>query len=293
MERIVYCRGDFRAEAQAHVSLFDRGFLFGDAVYEVTAVIGGRMIDNELHLARLQRSLSGLSIPMPMPVAEIEHIQQQLIARNNLTEGTVYLQVSRGEADRDFLYPDGLVPTLVGFTQARRLVGTKGQREGVAVDLAEDPRWTRRDIKTVMLLGQVLAKVRARKHGFADVWLVENGKVTEGASSTAYIVTADGRIVPRGDSQATLPGCTRRALLRLCAEHRLKVEERSFTPEEAQNAVEAFMTSASSLVLPVVQIGNAPVGGGTPGPLTRKLQGYYLEAAGVQTRDITADDYPV
>lgn len=287
MARIVYCRGDFRDEAQAQVSLFDRGLLFGDAVYEVTAVIGGRMIDNDLHLARLQRSLAELSIPLPMPVDRIEHVQQQLIARNDLTEGTVYLQVSRGETDRDFLYPEGLAPALIGFTQARRLVGTKGQREGVAVDLADDPRWTRRDIKTVMLLGQVLAKTRARERGFADVWLVEDGKVTEGASSTAYIITADGRIVTRGDSQATLPGCTSRALLRLCAEHGLTVERRAFTPAEAQGAAEAFMTSASSLVLPVVRIGGAVVGNGGPGPLTRELQGHYLKAA--EERDARKD----
>lgn len=283
MGRIVYCRGEYLPEDKARIGFFDRGFLFGDAVYEVTAVIGGRMVDNDLHLARLERSLGELAIPMPLPAAGIEAIQRELIARNSLAEGTVYLQVSRGEADRDFLYPEGLAPVLVGFTQARTLVETRAQREGIAVDLAPDPRWTRRDIKTVMLLGQVLAKRAARTAGFADVWLVEEGLVTEGASATAYIVTPDRRILTRPNSRATLPGCTRRALLRLCADHGLTVEERAFTPEEAQGAVEAFQTSASSLVTPVVRIGAVRIGDGRPGSLTRALQAYYLETAGVPT----------
>lgn len=281
MGRTVYCRGGYVPEENAGIGFFDRGFLFGDAVYEVTAVIGGRMIDNDLHLARLDRSLRELAIPLPLPLAAIEEVQRQLIARNGLVEGTVYLQVSRGEADRDFLYPEGLAPVLVGFTQARTLLETRAQREGIAVDLAPDPRWTRRDIKTVMLLGQVLAKREAKEKGFTDVWLVEGGFVTEGASSTAYVVTPDRRILTRPNSQATLPGCTRRALLRLCGEHGLTVEERAFTPDEAQGAAEAFATSASSLVTPVVRIGAALIGDGRPGPMTRALQAYYLEAAGV------------
>lgn len=282
MARIVYCGGQFVSEDQARIGLFDRGFLFGDAVYEVTAVIGGRLIDNDLHLARLERSLSELSIPMPTPRAQIEDIQRELIAKNNLSEGTVYLQVSRGEADREFLYAEGLVPTLVGFTQAKRLVDSKAQRDGIAVDLVEDPRWARRDIKTVMLLGQVLAKRDARARGFDDVWLVQGGQVTEGASSTAYIVTQDKRILTRPNSSAILPGCTRQALLRLCAAHELTIDERAFSPIEAQNAAEAFQTSASSLVTPVVRIGDVSLSGGVPGPLTRRLQSYYLEAAHVR-----------
>src|SRR5690606_24916960 len=158
----------------------------------------------------------------------------QLVTRNGLQEGTVYLHVSRGEADRDFHYSDGLVPRLVGFTQAKRLVGTKVQQVGISVDLTEDPRWQRRDIKTAMLLGQVMAKQASRARGFDDVWLVEDGLVTEGASSTAHIITADRRIVTRAPSQATLPGCTQRAIARLCAAQGLVVDERAFSPEEAQ-----------------------------------------------------------
>lgn len=281
MGRIVYCAGQFVPEEEAHVGLFDRGFLFGDGVYEVTAVIGGRLIDNDLHLARLKRSLAELAIPLPASLEAIEEIQQTLIARNGLVEGTVYLQATRGTADRDFLYPDGLAPTFVAFTQARQLIATKAQNEGIAVALAPDPRWARRDIKTVMLLGQVLAKREAKASGFADVWLTQEGEITEGASSTAYIVTSDGKILTRGNSQVILPGCTRQALLRLCKRHKLVIEERPFSPAEAEAAAEAFQTSASSLVTPVVRIGGTVIGNGKPGPLTRSLQSYYLEAAGV------------
>ena len=280
MGRIVYVHDRFVAEEDARIGLFDRGFLFGDAVYEVTAVIDGRMVDNDLHLARLERSLKELDIPLALSREEIIGIQNELIARNTLRDGVVYLQVSRGEADRDFVYSE-MTPRLVGFTQARTLIGTKGQREGISVDLVEDPRWQRRDIKTVMLLGQVMAKQAARSGGFDDVWMVEDGVVTEGASATAHVITADGRILTRPASRATLPGCTQRALARLCAAEGLRIEERAFTPEEAQGAAEAFQTSASSFVLPVVRIGARVIGEGKPGPMTRKLQTLYLEAVGV------------
>jgi len=280
VERIVFCNGRFVPEDQARVSVFDRGFLFGDAVYEVVAVLGGAMIDNDLHMARLERSLEALNIQMPMPRAQIEAVQAELIARNAMTEGTVYLQVSRGEADRDFLYSPDLTPTLIAFTQARKLAATKGQTEGVAVDLAPDPRWARRDIKTTMLLGQVMAKAEARARHFDDVWLVgDDGFVTEGASSTAFIVTPEGRIRTRANSQAILPGCTRRALLRLCEEKSVSIEERPFTPEEAKAAAEAFLTSSSAFVTPVIRIGDAKIGDGRPGPLTRRLQTLYLDTA--------------
>lgn len=279
MGRIVYCKGAFLPEEDARIGIFDRGFLFGDAIYEVTAAIAGKLIDNDLHLDRLERSLAALSIPMPMPRAEIERVQTELMARNSLQEGTIYLQVSRGEADRDFLYPEGMTPHFIAFTQARKLADTPSQRDGISVDLAEDTRWARRDIKTAMLLGQVLAKRQARTDGYDDVWLVEDGFVTEGSSSTAFIVTADNRVVTRPNSRSTLPGCTRKAVLRLCECHNLHLDERAFSPEEAQSAVEAFATSASSFVMPVVRIGKATIGDGRPGRATRRLQSYYLEAA--------------
>jgi len=277
--RIVYCDGRFAPEEDARISIFDRGFLFGDAIYEVTAVIRGNLIDNDLHLNRFERSLAALSIPMPVPRAELEGIQAELMARNSLSEGTIYLQVSRGVADRDFLYPEGLAPTFVAFTQARKLADTPAQRNGIAVDLARDLRWARCDIKTSMLLGQVLIKHQARARGYNDAWMVADGLITEGSSSTAFIVTADDRVLTRPNSQSTLPGCTRKAVLRLCANHDLRFEERAFSPAEAQSAVEAFVTSASSFVTPVVKIGEVAIGDGRPGPLTSRLQAYYLEAA--------------
>ncbi|OQM74297.1 D-amino-acid transaminase [Manganibacter manganicus] len=279
MGRVVYCKGAFVPEGDAHLSIFDRGFLFGDAVYEVTAVLGGQMIDNDAHLDRFERSLAALAIPLPVPRAEIERIQAELIVQNNLAEGTVYMQVSRGEADRDFLYPEGLSANLVAFTQARKLADTPSQKNGIAVDLAADLRWQRRDIKTAMLLGQVLLKHQARANGFGDVWMVEDGLVTEGSSSTAFIVTADGRVVTRPNSHVALPGCTRKAVLRLCDSHGLRLEERPFSPAEAQGAAEAFLTSASSFVTPVIRIGDVTIADGKPGPMTRQLQAYYLEAA--------------
>ncbi|MDW6026401.1 D-amino-acid transaminase [Mesorhizobium sp. BAC0120] len=279
MGRIVYCNGVFTPEEDARISIFDRGFLFGDAIYEVTAVIAGRLIDNDLHLDRFERSLAALSIPMPVPRPELEHIQFELMARNALMEGTIYLQVSRGEADRDFVYPAGLKPNFIAFTQAKKLADTPAQRNGIAVNLARDLRWARRDIKTAMLLGQVLAKHEARAKGYDDVWMVEDGLVTEGSSSTAFIITADNQVVTRPNSQSTLPGCTRKAVLRLCETHGLHFEERAFTPAEAQAATEAFVTSASSFVTPVVRIGEVAIGDGRPGPLTCRLQAYYIEAA--------------
>lgn len=274
----VYCNRRFVPEQEARIGLFDRGFLFADAVYEVTAVIGGRLIDNDFHLSRLQRSLAEMGISMPMTLPEIETIQLELISRNELDEGTVYLQISRGEAKRNFLFADDLEPTMVGFASARRLVGTKAQTDGIAVALAPDPRWTRRDIKTVMLLGQVLAKQAASKDGFDDVWFVEDGLVTEGASATAFIVTHDHRVVTRANSQAILPGCTRRAVERLCEDEGIVFEERAFSPAEACSTAEAFLTSASSLVTPVIRIGDRKIGDGQPGPLTRRLQEIYLQA---------------
>ncbi|GAJ28116.1 D-amino-acid transaminase [Acidomonas methanolica] len=276
--RFVYCGGNYVPEQDARLSIFDRGTLFGDAVYEVTAVIDGRMIDNSLHLDRLERSLAALDIPLPCPRAEIAAIQNGLITRNALMEGTVYLQISRGAADRDYRYADTLLPDFFAFTQRRAIRDTPAHRDGIAVALLPEPRWARRDIKTTMLLGQVLAKREARDAGCAEVWFVEDGMITEGASSTAFLITRDGAVVTRPNSRATLPGCTRRAVLDLCARHGLVFVERAFTPQEAADAAEAFLTSAGSLITPVVRIADTIIGDGNPGRLTRHLQRYYLDA---------------
>ena len=280
MARQIYVNGAYLPEAEARISVMDRGFLFGDAIYEVTAMIGGHLIDNDLHLSRLEQSLAKIGIPMPLSLDGIREVQAELVRRNGMTDGTIYLQVSRGTAERNFLPQDEITPNFVAFTQPKRLWGTPAQQNGIAVALVHDPRWDRRDIKTVMLLGQVLAKQAAQAEGFDDVWLFENGCITEGASSTAFILTRKGTIVTRPNSHATLPGCTRQAVLRLIAARQLSFEERAFTVDEAQDAAEAFLTSASSLVQPVVRIGDRVIGDGRPGPVTRHLQELYLQATG-------------
>ena len=280
MARQIYVNGAYLPEAEARISVMDRGFLFGDAIYEVTAMIGGHLIDNDLHLSRLEQSLAKIGIPMPLSLDGIREVQAELVRRNGMTDGTIYLQVSRGTAERNFLPADGITPNFVAFTQPKRLWGTPVQQNGIAVALVHDPRWDRRDIKTVMLLGQVLAKQAAQAEGFDDVWLFENGCITEGASSTAFILTRKGTIVTRPNSHATLPGCTRQAVLRLIAARQLSFEERAFTVDEAQDAAEAFLTSASSLVQPVVRIGDRVIGDGRPGPVTRHLQDLYLQVTG-------------
>ncbi|WP_128255656.1 D-amino-acid transaminase [Falsirhodobacter deserti] len=276
--RQIYVNGSFLPEKEAVLPVMDRGLLFGDAIYEVTAMLDGGLVDNDLHLARLERSLGEIGIPLPMPLEEIRGVQHELVRRNGMRDGTVYIQITRGTAERNFLHGGGLTPNIIMFTQPKVLHGTAAQHEGISVALMPDPRWSRRDIKTTMLLGQVLAKEAAQAGGFGDVWLHQDGYVTEGASSTAFILTAD-TIVTRPASRVTLPGCTSKAVLRLAEARGLSFEARAFTIEEAQGADEAFLTSASSFVTPVVRVGDAVIGDGTPGPVTRHLQQLYIEMA--------------
>jgi D-alanine transaminase len=281
MPRIVYVNGIWVNEDEAKVSVFDRGFLFADGVYEVTAVIGGRLMDFDGHLARLRRSLAALEMPSPATDGELLAIHRELIARNGLEEGMIYLEVTRGVADRDFAFPpEGTPPTLVLFTQARPLVGNPLAERGLRVVSVPDLRWGRVDIKTVQLLWPSLAKMAARKQGKDDAWLVRDGLVTEGTSNNAWIVTGAGTIVTRDLSNAILHGITRATLIRYAAEAQLKVEERPFTIAEAQGAAEAFMTAASAFVTPVVEIDGVTLGDGTPGPVTRRLRQIYIEEGG-------------
>jgi D-alanine transaminase len=279
LPRTIYINGRYVPESEAQISIFDRGFLFGDGIYEVSAVIGGYMIDNDLHLDRLERSLRELDIPMPASRDDIVVMQKTLIARNELEEGVVYLQVTRGSEDRNFDYGDALKPNFVAFTQAKKLLDTNAIKDGIKVALVDDIRWGRRDIKTTMLLAQVQAKRHAKPKGCAEAWMVQDGFITEGASSTAYIITQAGKIVTRPNSQVTLPGCTRSAVLKAASDHGLQVEERLFTADEAYLAREAFLTSASSLVTPVIEIAGHRIGEGKPGPITRRIQQIYLDLA--------------
>jgi D-alanine transaminase len=279
MSRTVYVNGEYLPEEEAKISVFDRGFLMADAVYEVTAVIGGKLCDYPGHAARLHRSLSELDMALPVADDELLDIHREMIRRNALEEGGVYLQVTRGAADRDFVWPKDAAPGMVLFTQARPIVRSEAAERGIKVISVEDQRWGRRDIKTVQLLFPSWAKMQAKAQGADDAWLVEDGEVTEGTSNNAYIVTPDGTIVTRQLSNAILHGITRASVLRLAEEAQMRVQERPFTIAEAQGAREAFITSASTFVCPVVEIDGAPVGEGRPGPVARRLREIYVERA--------------
>jgi D-alanine transaminase len=279
MTRMVFVNGEVLPADQAVVPIMDRGFLFADGVYEVSAVLNGRLVDNEAHLARLARSLAEIRIPNPYSADVWTRLQTDLVGRNGLAEGLIYLQVTRGAAERDFAFPKDAKPTVVMFTQAKAITRSALAESGAGVVTVPDLRWKRRDIKSVALLAQVLAKQAAVEAGVAEAWMIEDGVVTEGSSSTAFIITPDRRIVTRPLSTAILPGVTRASVMRLARERDLVLEERAFTIEEAHGAAEAFYTSASSLVMPVVAIDGRPVGDGRPGPLTRRLRALYLERA--------------
>lgn len=280
MDRIVYVNGDYVPETEAKVSIFDRGFLMADAVYEVTSVLDGLLVAFDGHVERLQRSLSELDMAVPVSMDELLTIHRELVQRNGVDEGLVYLQVTRGAPqDRDFVFPDPdeTPSTLVLFTQSiPGLANSPQSRIGVSVISVEDVRWGRRDIKTVQLLYPSMAKMMAKKAGAGDAWLVEDGLVTEGTSNNAYIVK-DGKIITRGLSNDILHGITRAAVLRYAREAQMEVEERAFTIQEAQQADEAFSTSASAFVMPVVEIDGVPLGDGTPGPVAKRLREIYLD----------------
>ncbi len=278
MVAIAYVNGEFVEEPLAKISIFDRGFLFGDGVYEVVPVVKGRLINRAAHRERLMRSLSEIRLVPSVPIAEIETIQDELVKRNAITEGRVYMQVTRGPAERDFAFPKDPAPTLIMFARNAPLFDTPAVNQGIKVVSKAENRWARRDIKTVMLLPGSLAKQEAIDGGFDDVWFVENGEVTEGSANNAYIVK-DRTIYTRPLSNDILAGCTRRALLRLTQSHNVAVVERAFTLAQAHAADEAFLTSASATVTPVVQIDSVTLGDGTPGELTKQLQLLFREFA--------------
>ncbi len=279
MARIAYVNGNFVPIEDATVSILDRGFLFADGIYEVAAVLDGRLIDTPRHMARLTRSAGEIGIRLRETPERIEAIERELIARNALIEGVVYLQATRGAEDRDFLPSPDLEPTLVLFTQAKALVDAPAARTGITVATVPDIRWGRRDIKSVMLLAQVLAKQEAARAGAQDAWLIADGMVTEGASSTAWIVTQDDVLVTRSRSHVTLPGCTGDALAALVGELGFTIDFRAFSIEEALRAKEAFNSAAGSLILPVVAIDGKPIGDGKPGPVTTRLRALYIAHA--------------
>ncbi|MEL7543470.1 MAG: D-amino-acid transaminase [Pseudomonadota bacterium] len=276
--RTVYLNGDYLPENEAQVSVFDRGFLFADAVYEVTTVIDGKLIGFDGHIERLQRSLNELGIAMTVDRAEMLAIHHELIARNAIDEGLIYLQISRGNPqDRDFAFPpEDTKPTVVLFTQKKQVRGVAAERDGITVVSVDDLRWGRRDIKTVQLLYPSLAKMEAKSRGADDAWMVQDGFVTEGTSNNAYIVR-DGKIITRHLSNDILHGITRKSVLACAALLQMEVEERPFTLEEAYSADEAFATSASGFTTPVVAIDGHTIGAGKPGAVVGRLRATYLE----------------
>lgn len=277
MGRIVYLNGDYLPEDRARISVFDRGFLFADAVYEVTAVIDGKLIDFDSHFARLERSLAALKMALPMERGAFLDIFRELVTRNGLNEGLVYLQITRGNPDdRSFHFPaPDLPPTCLLFTQEIASISRPEVEVGIRVITLPDLRWHRRDIKTVQLLYPSMATMAAVEAGADDAWLVEDGHVTEGTCNNAHIVK-NGRLITRGLSNDILHGTTRAAFLRLARALQIEVVERAFTVAEAQAADEAFITSATNFATPVINIDGVTVGSGRPGPVTARLREAYL-----------------
>ncbi|MFD1694735.1 D-amino-acid transaminase [Roseibium aestuarii] len=276
--RTVYVNGAYVPENEAKISVFDRGFLFADAVYEVTCVLDGKLVDFDGHIARLRRSLAELKMTLSVTDEELLAAHRELVKLNAITEGLIYLQVSRGEADRDFLFPaEGTPATLVMFTQEKALVKSALADKGQKIMTADDIRWRRCDIKTVQLLYASLLKNEAKANGVDDVWMVLDGQVTEGSSNNAYIVTADGTIVTRPISNDILAGITRASLMRCAEEHQIKIEERPFTVDEAKAAKEAFTTSATGMVVPVIEIDGVTLGDGKPGPVAKRLREIFIQ----------------
>ena len=278
MSRIAYVNGHYLPEDQAKVSIFDRGFLFADGVYEVTPVVNGKLVDHDAHNERLDRSLRELQMAWPCTKEELTKVHTELIARNSLKEGIIYMQVTRGVADRMFNFPKDIKSSLVAFPQVMNLVDNPNAKTGVKVITTPDIRWLRRDIKSIMLLAPVLGKQDAYEKGAAEGWMVEDGFITEGTSSNAYIVVGN-KIITRPLSNRILAGCTRRAMFRMASEHGVEIEERLFTPDEAYKADEAFLTSASQFVMPITEIDGHRIGGGQVGPVVRKMRELFLEEA--------------
>jgi len=280
MSRTVYLNGAYVPEEDAKISIFDRGFLMADGVYEVTSVIDGKLIDFDGHTTRLDRSLRELDMENPISRDDLLEAHRELVRLNAIDEGLVYLQITRGAPnDRDFVFPDPdeTPQTIVMFTQNKPgLAENPTAKKGIKIISIEDIRWGRRDIKTVQLLYPSMGKMMAKKQGADDAWMVEDGAVTEGTSNNAYIVK-EGKIITRALSNDILHGITRAAVLRFAQEAQMEVIERDFTIAEAQEADEAFITSASTFVMPVVEIDSQPLGTGTPGPMVTRLREIYLE----------------
>ena len=283
MSRIAYVNGRYVPFASAGVHIEDRGYQFGDGVYEVCEIRGGALIDERRHLARLQRSLDELRIAAPMPAPALKFVMRELVARNRVHDGLLYIQATRGVARRDHAFPAAAKPALVMTARAleRRPVEANAAK-GVKVITLIDERWARPDIKSLQLLPNVMAKQAAREAGAFEAWLIDaRGFVTEGASTNAWIVTARGTIVTRQADNAILRGVTRTTLLEMAAAQGLAFEERAFSLDEAFGAREAFLTSATNVAIPVVAIDGRMISDGKPGPVAKELRARFHEVAEV------------
>jgi D-alanine transaminase len=279
MSRIVFLNGDYLPADEAKISIFDRAVNFGDAIYEVAGVLDGKLVDFEHHMQRYFNSLHKLAIESPLEQAQILDAFRKLVELNRLDEGLVYMQVTRGEAERDFVWPEDIRPTIFMFTQPKAAVENQAAESGVTLASTADIRWARRDIKSVNLLAQVLAKKAAADAGAYEALMVDaDGYVTECGSTSFFIIKGD-LILTRPLSNDILPGVTRRAVVALCNRHGLRLVENRFTLDETLGADEAFISGASSYILPVVKIDDRQISGGKPGELTRKLRGIYIDHA--------------
>lgn len=283
MAHLAYVNGRYRPHSEASVHVEDRGYQFSDGIYEYLAFYHRRLLDLDLHLGRLERSLRELDIVMPMSRAALMIVIDELIARSDRTHGGLYIQITRGVARRDHVFPKQGKPSLVMTLCAAKFPKPHEIQDGVRVMTHPDQRWERRDIKTVSLLANVLAKQAAARAGAREAWLVENGVITEGAVSNAYIVSAAGELITHPADHHILPGITRDVVLALARAQGIPVIERPYTPEEAHAAAEAFLTSTSANVLPVVRINDRSVGSGKPGPITRALARAYEQHITQQT----------
>lgn len=286
MSRIAYVNGRYLPHRAAAVHIEDRGFQFADAVYEVVAIEDGVFVDEGLHLARLHRSLAALRMAAPMSDAALRAVLREVVRRNGVEEGIVYLQVTRGTAPRDFAFPAEARPSLVVTARRKRLIDPRLLETGVRVVTIPDIRWGRPDIKTVSLLPNALGKQQAKEAGAFEAWMVDrDGNVTEGTSSNAWIVAASGEVVTRQADRGILNGVTRTGLLHLIEALQLRLVERPFSVAEAKSAPEAFLTSASNFLIPIARIDDTPIGGGVPGPITRRLIEAYAAYAAAGGED--------
>jgi D-alanine transaminase len=276
--RIIYLNGQFIPETEGKVSVFDRGFLFSDSVYEVVSVLGGKLVDFEGHVQRLARSLNEIGITGAPDADSWLAICRALVAKNDVDEGMIYWQVTRGAPDdRDFVFPPSdTPPTVLAFTQSRMLANNPAAQHGVRIVTVPDLRWGRADIKTTQLLYASLMKNEAIKRGADDVWMERNGWITEGSAQNAHIITREGVLVTHPLNREILHGITRAAVLPLVAQ---RIEERPFLVSEAEQAAEAFVSSASGFVMPVVQINGLVIGDGKPGSATVQLRKAYIDWA--------------